>query len=72
MLLIVIRLSVLAMRRISPCAADCYQVISVSNEADLTRVLLNCYQVISVSNEVDLTLVLLIVIRLSVLAMRRI
>ena len=40
MLLIVIRLSVLAMRRISPCAADCYQVISVSNEADLTRVLL--------------------------------
>ena len=69
MLLIVIRLSVLAMRRISPCAADCYQVISVSNEADLTLVLLI---VISVSNEADLTRALLIVIRLSVLAMRRI
>ena len=44
-------------------------VISVSNEADLTRALLI---VISVSNEADLTRALLIVIRLSVLAMRRI
>ena len=62
----------LAMRLISPCAADCYQVISVSNEGGFNPCAADCYQVISVSNEADLTCVLLIVIRLSVLAIRRI